>query len=231
MTTVQQDYKDMFKSAVHIGHRTQKWNPRMKKFLYGERNGIHIINLEKTKEYLDKALAFLSKAASEGRNVLFVSTKPQSLKLIESAADSCGMPYVTSRWIPGLLTNFSTIRSRIKYMADLKEQETTGEFDKYTKKEASKLKKTIVKLETSLGGVQGLSEKPDVVFVIDVVRDNIAVEEANRLKIPVVAIVDSNADPSLVDYPIPGNDDALKSLVYLVEKVAETIQKSRTSKK
>ncbi len=229
MAATKQDFQDMFEHAVHIGHRTQKWNPRMKKFLYGDRNGIHIINLERTKKYLDSALVFLSKLASEGKNVLFVSTKPQSLGLVETAAKAAGMPYVTHRWIPGLLTNFSTIKNRIKYLAKLKEEEASGEFEKYTKKEASKLKKTIDKLEAALGGVQNMTDKPDCVFVIDVVRDKIAVYEANRLGVPVVGIVDSNADPSGIDYPIPGNDDAIRSIEFYCNAVAEIIKENKVN--
>lgn len=203
----------------------------MKKFIYGERNGIHIINLEKTVEYLDRALEFLSKLASEGRTLLFVSTKPQSVKLLEEMAKECHMPYVVSKWIPGLLTNFGTVKNRIKYLADLKEQEKNGDFDKYTKKEVSNLKKTMEKLELSLGGVQTLMDKPDAVFVVDAVRDHIVVEEANRLKIPVISIVDTNADPSVVSYPIPGNDDAVKSLIYFFNKIKGAFQKSSKAKK
>lgn len=225
------EIKKMFDCAVHIGHRTQKWNPRMKKFIYGERNGIHIINLEKTYEYLEKALAFLSKCVAEGKNVLFVSTKPQSVKLLEEAAKECRMPYVVSKWIPGLITNFSTIKTRIKYLADLRQQEETGEFDKYTKKEISKLKKIIEKLQLSLGGVQNLTSRPDVLFVMDALRDRIVVKEARRLRIPVVGIVDTNSDPTIVDYPIPGNDDAIKSLTYFIEKIKEVFQTSGKAKK
>ena len=217
----------MFDSAVHIGHRTQKWNPLMKKFLYGERSGVHIINLETTVKYLESAANFLAKTASEGKVVLFVSTKPQSLKLIEETATGVGMPFVASRWIPGLLTNFKTIKSRVKYLADLKDQQETGEFEKYTKKEASKLSKTIVKLSTSLGGVRNLASLPDVVFVVDVVRDKIAVTEAKKLGLPVVAIVDSNSNPSYVDYPIPGNDDALQSLEFLLGEVKASLAKKK----
>ncbi|PIR54775.1 30S ribosomal protein S2 [Candidatus Peregrinibacteria bacterium CG10_big_fil_rev_8_21_14_0_10_36_19] len=226
------EFKEMFDSAVHVGHRTQKWNPRMKKFLFGEQDGIHIINLEKTATYLEQAVAFLSKMASEGKVVLFVSTKPQTLKLIEDIAGGVSMPFVSSRWIPGLLTNFKTIKARVKYLADLKGQKETGEFKKYTKKEASSLDKTIVKLEASLGGVQNLSDLPDCVFVVDVVRDQIAVKEAKRLGLPVVAILDSNSNPSGVDFPIPGNDDALKSLKYLLSRVQEALKKksAKTSK-
>lgn len=217
----------MFDAAVHIGHRTHKWNPRMKKFIHGEMNGIHVINLEKTLEYLDKALDFVSKSVSEGRTILFVSTKPQSVNLLERTAKDLHVPYVVSKWIPGLITNFATVKQRIKYLTDLKEQEQSGEIEKYTKKEISKLKKVMEKLQVSLGGVESLKAKPDVVFVVDVVRDNIVVKEARKLGIPVVGIVDTNADPTKIDYPIPGNDDALKSLTYLVGKVAEAVKKPK----
>ncbi|MFA6305287.1 MAG: 30S ribosomal protein S2 [Candidatus Gracilibacteria bacterium] len=222
--------QEMFENAVHVGHRTQKWNPRMKKYLYGEKDGIHVINLEKTAEGLERALAFLEKLASEGKSVLFVSTKPQSLKLIEDSAKACGMPYVVSRWIPGLLTNFATLKNRIKYFVNLKAERDNGEFDKYTKKEASKLKKTIDIMEMSLGGVQNLKSVPDAVFVIDTVRDKIAVKEACVVGIPIVAITDSNSDPTVIDYSIPGNDDALKSLTFLVGKVVSSLNKARKAK-
>jgi len=219
--------QEMFENAVHVGHRTQKWNPRMKKYLYGEKDGVHVINLEKTAEGLERALAFLEKLASEGKNVLFVSTKPQSLKLIEESAKSCGMPYVVSRWIPGLITNFSTLKNRIKYFVNLKAEMASGEFDKYTKKEAAKLKKIIDTLELSLGGVQNLRGVPDAIFVIDTVRDQIAVKEAKVVGIPLIAITDSNSDPTVIDYAIPGNDDALKSLTFLVGKVVASLNKAR----
>ena len=213
--------QEMFDHAVHIGHRTHKWNPRMKKFIHGERNGVHVINLEKTVELLDEALHFLGKTVSEGKSVLFVSTKPQSVKLLEKAAKDCHMPYVINKWVPGLLTNYSTIKTRIKYFTDLKEQEATGQFDKYTKKEGAKLRKAIDKLQIALGGVEDMRGKPDVVFVLDVVRDAIVVKEARKLGIPVVGLVDTNADPTTVDYPIPANDDALKSLDFLIAKISK----------
>ncbi|MBU1151375.1 30S ribosomal protein S2 [Patescibacteria group bacterium] len=225
------DYEAMFKSAVHIGHRKQKWNPKMKKFIFGERNGIHLIDLEKTASYLEEALTFLSKLVSEGRKVLFVSTKPQSIRLVEQCAKDSGMPYVVNKWIPGFLTNYSTIKTRIKYLLTLEEQEASGEFDKYTKKEVAKLKKTMEQLESSLGGVKHMDKKPDAVFVIDPIRDNIVVEEANKLGIPIVSIADTNADPDLITYPIPANDDAIKSLKYLLTAVVDSIKKSTKSKK
>ncbi len=223
------ELQKMFDCAVHIGHRTHKWDPRARKFIFGERNGIHIIDLEKTAVYLEKALDFLNKAGKEGKTVLFVSTKPQSIKLLEDAAKDCGMPYVVSKWIPGLLTNFGTIKKRIKYLSDMKEQEKSGEFEKYTKNEASKLRKEMDKLQISLGGVENMKSLPDVLFALDVVRDEIVVKEAKKIGIPVVGIVDTNSDPNSVDYPIPGNDDALKSLEYFVGKISETLKK--TSKK
>lgn len=224
------EIKKMFENAVHIGHRTQKWNPRMKRYIYGERNGIHIINLEKTYEMLEKALAFLSKCVAENKVVLFVSTKPQSVKLLQELAQDCHMPYVISKWIPGLLTNFSTIKSRTKYLADLKRQVETGEISKYTKKEVSKMKKIMDKLQTALGGVQNMSSKPDVVFVVDALRDKIVVKEAKRMKIPVVGIVDTNADPSDLTYPIPGNDDAIKSLTYFLDTIKGVFNKAAKTK-
>lgn len=222
--------KDLFKHAVHIGHRTQKWNPRVKRFLFGEKDGIHIINLEKTAEYFNAALDFIGKQTATGKTILFVSTKPQAYHLIKECANECGMPYVVSKWIPGLLTNFSTVKTRIKYLQTLKEEEVNGEFSKYSKKEISKLKKVIDKLQNSLGGVENMTSLPDAVFVVDVVRDKIVVTEARKQKIPVIGIIDSNADPAVVDYPIPGNDDALLSLQYLIGKITETIKSSKKSK-
>lgn len=222
--------QEMFDCAVHIGHRTHKWNPRMKKFIHCEKNGIHIINLEKTAMYLESALEFVNRIASEGKTLLFVSTKPQSIHLLEAAAKDCHMPFVVAKWIPGLLTNFGTVKVRIKYLADLKDQRITGEFSKYTKKEASKLGKDIEKLELTLGGVQNMNSKPDAIFVVDVVRDNIVVKEAKKLGIPVIGIVDTNADPDPIDYPIPGNDDALKSLDYFISSISDAVKKSRKAK-
>lgn len=218
-------------NAVHFGHKTQKWDSRMRRYLYGEKNGVHVFNLEKTVEMLERAVQFVSKTVSEGKVILFVSTKPQALGLIERTAKECGMPFVISRWIPGFLTNFATISKRIKYLKDLKAQQEDGTFEKYTKKEASKLKKTIEKLEMSLGGVEDITRVPDAVYIIDVVRDNIVVKEAKKLGIPVVAITDSNANPEEIDYPIPGNDDATKSITYLTGKIADAIQSSKKSKK
>ncbi len=215
--------QELMDSAVHFGHKTQKWNPKMKGYLYGARNGVHIFDLAKTKAALEKALEFLTKTAESGKTILFVSTKAQAAHLIIETAEATKMPYVVHKWMGGLLTNFGTIKVRIRYFKTLREQEKTGGFEKYTKKEASKLRKDIVKLESALGGVRDLDKLPDVVFVADVVRDRIVVNEAVKLGLTVVGITDSNADPDGVTYPIPGNDDAIKSLTYLIGKVKAAI--------
>lgn len=219
--------KEMLDSAVHFGHKTQKWNPKMKKYLYGSRNGIHVFDLEKTAECLEKALEFLRLSAASGKNILFVSTKPQAAQLIKEAAEATKMPYVIHKWLGGLLTNFSTMRTRIRYFRTLKEEEKTGGFSKYTKKEASQLRKKIEKLEAALGGVRELEKLPDIIFLADVVRDKIVVKEAKKMKITVVAIVDSNGDPNNIAYPIPANDDAMKSLSYLIHKAEGAILKGK----
>lgn len=222
--------KELLENAVHFGHRTQKWNPSMRPFLYGDREGIHIFDLEKTAIQLQKACEFLKKSASQGKTILFVSTKPQATKILTEAAQNSKVPFVVRRWIPGLLTNFSTIRRRIRYLKNLQEQEKNDEFEKYTKKEAHNLRRTIDKLELSLGGVKELSNPPDIVFVVDIIRDNIAVKEAKRLKIPVVGIVDSNADPNSIEHPIPGNDDAIKSLQFLITKISQAVLDGKQAK-
>ncbi|MFA4814542.1 MAG: 30S ribosomal protein S2 [Candidatus Gracilibacteria bacterium] len=216
--------REMLASAVHFGHRTTKWNPKMAPYLFDKRNGVHIFDLNKTYQGLMAATEFLEAAATQGKIVLFVSTKPQSTVLLKEVAESCSMPYVTSKWIPGLLTNFKTIRSRVKYLQGLKEQKETGEFDKYTKKEASQLNKQIEKLEKALGGVASLERLPDIVFVLDCVRDRIAVQEAQKMKCTVVAVVDTNADPDGIAYVIPGNDDAVKSIQFLLNQIGTAVQ-------
>ena len=219
----QAELKEMLAAAVHFGHQTRKWNPKMKPYLYGVREGIHIFDLQKTFDNLQNALSFLQKSIEEGKNVLFVSTKQQASTIVESVAKKCNMPYVTHKWIGGLLTNYSTVKKRIKYFISLIEQQESGEFEKYTKKEASKLKKELEKLGTAFGGLKSMNKPPQVLFVVDCVRDNIAVKEAKKLKIPVIAITDTNADPEEIDYPIPGNDDAVKSLKYFMGKVEDAI--------
>lgn len=216
MSTI--DVKDMAGASVHYGHKTQKWNPRMANFLYGSKNGIHIFDLNKTADLLDAALKFISKSVGEGKRFLLVSTKPQSAAFVVDANEKVGVDYVAKKWIPGLLTNFGTLKKRIEHLRKLKEMRDSGEMEKYTKKEITKMMKEIDKLELALGGVQEMKKVPEVVVVLDVVRDRIAVEEARKLGIKVVGICDSNADPSMVDYPIPGNDDSVKSIGFFMEK-------------
>ena len=224
---VQYDLKEMLEAAVHFGHKTQKWNPKMRRYLYGARNGIHIFDLQKTQECLDKAVEYLKHEAANGKTILLISTKPQATQLLVDAANETRMPYVVHKWMGGLLTNWATMKQRIRYLRTLKEQEKSGGFEKYTKKEASELRKTINKLESALGGVSGLERMPDVVFVADALRDRIAIKEANKMKVPVVAICDSNTDPDGIAYPIPGNDDAIKALTYLINAVKDAILEGR----
>ncbi len=217
------DLNEMLEAAVHFGHKTQKWNPKMRRFIYGARNGVHIFDLQKTQDCLIKAADFLKHTAASGKVILMVSTKPQAAQLIVEAANVSKMPYVVHKWMGGLLTNWSTMKLRIRYYKMLKEQEKSGGFEKYTKKEASDLRKIIDKLETALGGVSTLEKMPDAIFVADALRDRIAIKEANKMKVPVVAIVDSNTDPDGIAFPIPGNDDAIKSLTYLINAVKDAI--------
>ena len=215
--------KDMAASAVHFGHPTSRWNPKMKPYIYGSRHGIHIFDLKKTAELLVSALDFLANASRANKTILFVGTKQQCHPKLTDIKKNTKMPIVTDKWIPGLLTNFKTIKSRIKYFKQLKDDDRTGTLEKYTKKEQMKLRKKIQDLSASLSGVEDMENTPDVLFVIDIVRDHIPVMEARRLKIPVVAIIDSNSDPDLVDFPIPANDDAIKSIEYILNLAEEAI--------
>lgn len=223
--------KEMMDSAMHFGHKTQKWNPKMKKYIFGSKNNIHIFDLEKTAVALDEALEFLKQSSAAGKSILLASTKPQAAKLIMDAAAETRMPYVVHKWMPGLFTNFSTIKKRIKYFNDLLEQERSGELEKYTKKEISRIKKELIKLQDAFGGVREMDRLPAVVFVADAVRDRIIVDEALKTRITIVAITDSNADPDGVNFPIPANDDAISSLSYVVNKVKSAIIEGRGAKK
>jgi len=215
--------KEMAKNAVHFGHPTQKWNPKMKKYIYASKQGIHIFDLHKTASELLKALDFLANAARAKKTILFVGTKQQCHTMLKDIKKETRMPIVTDKWIPGLLTNYKTIKKRIDYFKQLKDDDRSGALSKYTKKEQSKLRKKIQELSASLSGVEEMADLPDIVFVTDIVRDHISVKEARRLHIPVVGIVDSNADPDMVDYCIPANDDAIKSIEYILNLVKEAI--------
>lgn len=224
MTNQKTTIQNMLAAAVHFGHSSSKWNPKMAPYLHGKKNGVHIFDLNKSYTGLVAATEFLKTAAGQNKTILFVSTKQQATGLVQKAAEDCNMPYVTSKWIPGLLTNFKTIKTRVKHMKQLKDDKESGEFEKYTKKEASNMDKQINKLESALGGVADLEKTPHIVFVVDVVRDKIAVKEAKKIGATVVAIADSNANPEGIDYLIPGNDDSVKSIEFLLTEVVEAIK-------
>ncbi len=220
--------KDLLKAGVHFGHRTQRWNPKMKHYLYGKRNGIHIFDLEQTANRLNTALAFLYDQASIGKTILFVSTKNQTADILPTAAKAANAPFLGNRWPGGFLTNYPTIKKRIQYLLSLEENKESGELTKkYTKKEALMFERDILKLNEVLVGVKTLKGLPDVVFVADAVRDQLAIVEAHKMKIPVVAICDSNSDPELVTYVIPANDDSLGSLKIIIDAVSDAIQQGR----
>lgn len=223
--------RELLSNAVHFGRKTTKWNPKMATYIYSERQGIHLFNLEKTAACMEAATTFLHDQVALGKTVLFVGTKPQVELLVKEAALGCDMPYVNQKWIPGLLTNFSTIKERIRSLQNLQTEEATGGFSKYTKKEITQLKKKIQKLEAAFGGVKILSRLPDILFVLDSVREVIAVKEANRLNIPIVALMNTHGDPTCVSYPIPGNDNAMKSLTYILTIIKDAILSGKKKRK
>lgn len=218
--------QQLLESGVHFGHQTKKWNPKMRKYIFGERKGIYIINLQETAKGLDKAYEFVKTMASEGRTVLFVGTKKQAQDAIKDESERCGMYYVNQRWLGGMLTNFSTIKSRISYLKDLESKKTGGYYDNLNKKEVASIEKEIEKLTRSLGGIKDMNRLPDAMFVVDPQKEHLAVKEARKLNIPVIAIVDTNCDPDLIDFIIPGNDDAIKSVKLLTSKIADAVTDS-----
>lgn len=225
----------LLEAGAHFGHQTHKWNPKMKKYVYGERNGIYIIDLAKTIPLAEEAYKFLKKTSAEGKPVLFVGTKRQASEVVKQAAESCGAYYVTHRWLGGMLTNFKTITLSIDKLRKVEKMKETGDFALLTKKERSKIEKDVAKLERNLGGIKDMRKLPGAVFVVDPNAERIAVQEAQNLKIPVVAITDTNCDPAGVDYVVPGNDDAIKSidvfLKYFANSVVEGGQAARRSGK
>ncbi len=223
--------KALLESGVHFGHRTHKWHPAMKPYIFTERNGIHIIDLQKTAKALDEAYALIRDTVAEGGTVLFVGTKRQAQDTIRDEATRCGMPYVTNRWLGGMLTNWRTIRQRINELERLERMRERGEFARITKKEALILERKMERLETLLGGIRKMTTLPDLLFVVDVSREATAIHEANLLNIPVVALVDTNCDPSNVDYVIPSNDDAIRAIKLLVGKVADAVIEGRALRK
>jgi|GEM_PF-22716 len=224
------DLKDLLEAGVHFGHKRRRWNPKMKPYIFTERQGIHIIDLRKTLEQLKKAYDTLRKIAAEGGRILFVCTKKQGKDIVAEEAKRAGVFYMTERWLGGTLTNFETIRNRIEYMKDLERMVETGQINQLPKKEAAKLQKELEKLRKVLGGIRDMEELPDVMFVVDIINDEIAVKEAIKLNIPIVALVDTNADPEIVDLPIPANDDAIRSIRLITRVMADAVIEGKQGK-
>jgi len=219
--------KELLEAGVHFGHQTKRWNPKMKEYIFGERNGIYIIDLQKTYRLLQEALQHVQELAAQGRTILFVGTKRQAQEAVAEEAQRCGMPYVNERWLGGLLTNFVTVRKSLDRLKELELVSNDGRQERLTKKELARLEKERLKLEKNLLGIKGMKSVPDAVFVIDTRKEAIAVKEARKLKIPVIGIVDTNCDPDEVDYVIPGNDDALRAIKLFAGRMASAVLEGR----
>ena len=219
--------RELLEAGVHFGHQTRRWNPKMRPYIFTERNGIHIVDLRMTVSQSERAYELVKKTTSNGGSVLFVGTKKQAQEAIRMAAEECGMPYVNHRWLGGMLTNFQTIHRRIMYMRELETMDSSGEMEALPKKERLRLRREMAKLQAVLGGVRDMHKLPDVVFIIDINEEHIAVAEAARLGIPIIALVDTNCDPDLIDLVIPGNDDAIRAAYLLSNAVAEAANKGR----
>ena len=223
--------KALLESGVHFGHRTNKWDPRMKPFIFTERNGIHIIDLQQTSKMLNQAYNVIRDAVANGGSVLFVGTKRQAQETVAEEAARCGMPYVTERWMGGMLTNWSTMNARIQELARLEKMRDNNELDRLTKKEGLLIGREITRLTTRLSGTRSMKRRPDLLFIIDVGREEAAVHEANLLNIPIVAMVDTNCNPLNIDYVIPSNDDAIRAIKLLVAKVADAVLEGKAMRK
>jgi small subunit ribosomal protein S2 len=219
--------KQLLEAGVHFGHQTRRWNPKMRRFIFGERNGIYIVDLNQTLERTADAYRFVRDTVADGGTVLFVGTKKQAQEPIEQQARACGMPYVNFRWLGGMLTNFQTVHSRVAKLRELQRQVDSGEVDQMIKKEGLKVRRDLAKLDRNLGGIKNLEKLPSAVFVIDTKKEHIAVTEANRLKIPVVAVVDTNCDPDIIDFVIPGNDDAIRSAQLMSRVISDAVNEGR----
>ena len=222
--------KQLLEVGVHFGHQTKKWNPKMKKYIYTDKNGIYIIDLQETQRLLIEAYEYVKKVASEGGIILFVGTKKQTQDIIESYARECGMPYVKNRWLGGTLTNFETITKRTKRIDEIEDMEKSGIFEKLPKKEVLGIRKEYEKLLLNIGGIRNMKKLPDVLYAIDPNKEMIAIKEARKLGIPIVAITDTNCDPDLIDFVIPGNDDAIRSCSLITSVICEAIKKGKEEK-
>jgi len=219
--------KQLLEAGVHFGHQTRRWNPKMAPYIYGERNGIHIVDLRQTVSQVDSAVEYVKNMAANGGTLLFVGTKKQAATAVQLAAEHAGMPYVNYRWLGGMLTNFPTIQKRIFYMKELQRMEESGEMQARHKKERLRLRRELEKLQANLGGVAGLSKVPDAIFVVDVNNEHTAVKEAQRLGLKVLALVDTNCDPDPIDVVIPGNDDAIRSAELVAMALADAVREGR----
>src|SRR6058998_61636 len=215
--------KDLLEAGVHFGHQTKRWNPKMKEYIFGERNGIYILDLNKTVKLFRDAEEFVTNLAAEGRTILFVGTKRQAQDVIAEEAQRCSMYFVNQRWLGGLLTNFTTIQRSLTRLRDLEAMETDGRYETLSKKEIAQVEKEKRKLQKNLEGIRNMTRLPDAVFVVDTRKEKIAVDEARKLKIPVIGVVDTNCDPDEVDYVIPGNDDALRAIRLFASKIADAV--------
>jgi len=221
--------RQMLEAGVHFGHQSRYWDPKMSQYIFGERNKIHIINLEKSLPLYNDAMNFVSKLASKKGKILFVGTKRQAQELIKSEAERCGMPFVNHRWLGGMLTNYKTVKQSIKRLKDIEQMQADGSFERLSKKEGIMLSREMTKLDRSLGGIKDMGGLPDALFVIDVGHEKIAISEANKLGIPVIAVVDTNSSPDGIDYVIPGNDDALRAITLYTEGAANSVLDGKSS--
>ena len=221
--------RQMLEAGAHFGHQTRYWNPKMAPYIFGDRNKIHIINLEKSLPLLNEAANYLGKLASKGGTIMFVGTKRSASETIKEAAESCGMPYVSQRWLGGMMTNFKTIKQSVNRLKEIEAMEADGSIERFSKKEALMLRREKEKLNRSLGGIKDMKRLPDALFVIDVGYEKIAVQEANKLGIPVVAVVDTNHSPDGIDYVIPGNDDAIRAIQLYVAAMSDAIAQGKAS--
>jgi small subunit ribosomal protein S2 len=219
--------KQLLEAGAHFGHQTSRWHPRMKSYIFTKRNGIHIIDLEQTAAMLEKAYEFIKQVVTEGDSILFVGTKKQAQQAVEEEATRCGMYYVNQRWLGGVLTNFATIQSRIDHLVRLEDQQSRGEFKRLPKKEALKLGEEILRLNKQVGGFKEMTSLPGALFIVDPTKERIALAEAKRIGIPVVAIVDTNCNPDDIDHPIPANDDAIRAIRLICSKIADTVIEAR----
>ena len=218
---------EMLQAGVHFGHQTSRWHPKMKDFIYTDRNNVHVIDLEKTQAQLESVLPEIKKMAAEGKQILFVSTKPQAREVVKAAAMDCGMPFLTDRWLGGMLTNFAEIKKLVKKYNTLKEEQRTGELEKYTKKEQLDIAKELEKMDIYLGGLAKLEKMPDALFLPAMQREKTAVMEANRMNVQIIAVCDTNANPEKADLVIPANDDAVNAIKMIVNLVAQAVKEGK----